>query len=243
MSNLSLDGKAWFLHPVGITNFTKDYNITVSFIEKVTGKVGTWFNGKGAGKKFGNEFKLKNPNIYQLDKEFFVSLMNNSLEEYNIIGEYHKAHFLAQCFHESASFESTLEFASGNGYDPDRHPDAIKNGNTTIGDGPKYKGRGLIQLTWKNNYREYSSYKEIDFVSNPELLAQNMKYAIDVSCWFWRYRGGIYKKYNARGDINILIDNEKNNVALVTKAINGGKNGLDHRIEIFEAIKKEWGLE
>lgn len=136
-----------------------------------------------------------------------------------------------------------MEFASGNNYEPDKHEDAIKYGNTEKGDGPKYKGRGLIQLTWKNNYRKFSTYKGIDFVSNPDLIAQNMNYSIEVSCWFWRFNGGIYKKYNANGDINILIDNEKNNVTLVTTAVNGGKNGLEKRINIFNKIKKEWDLE
>ncbi|OCG46049.1 hypothetical protein A9G35_05960 [Gilliamella sp. Choc5-1] len=70
-----------------------------------------------------------------------------------------------------------------------------------------------------------------------------MKYSIDVSCWFWSFNGGIYKKYNANGDINILIDNEKDNVTLVTKAVNGGRSGLEHRISIFNKIKEEWELE
>ena len=66
--------------------------------------------------------------------------------------------------------------------------------------------------------------------------------AIDASCWFWRNIGGRYKKYNAKGDINVLIENEKNNVELVTLAVNGGYNGLAERKKVFTAIKKEWGL-
>lgn len=57
------------------------------------------------------------------------------------------------------------------------------------------------------------------------------------------FNGGVHKKYNAKGDINILIDNEKNNVELVTLAVNGGQNGLPERQTYFESIKKEWGLE
>ncbi|WP_392561014.1 glycoside hydrolase family 19 protein [Orbus sturtevantii] len=244
LSNLSADGKAWYLHPVGMEGFVigEDYLITVELIEKITGKTGNWFNGKGSDKKFQEMFKATHPNVYQLDKENFVSLFNSCLQKYNITSPYHKAHFLSQCFHESANFESTLEFASGRGYDPGRHKNAIKHGNTEIGDGPKYRGRGLIQLTWKNNYKDYSLFKNIDFVSNPDLISQNMEYAIDVSCWFWRCHGGLYKKYNAKGDINILIDNEKNNVKLVTLAVNGGENGLQHRMNLFNAIKREWEL-
>ncbi|GAB83031.1 hypothetical protein [Shimwellia blattae] len=70
-----------------------------------------------------------------------------------------------------------------------------------------------------------------------------MSYAIKASCWFWRNNGGINKKYGAKGDINILIDNEKNNIELITLAVNGGRNGLAERQQYFDAIKKEWGLE
>ncbi|WP_141670737.1 glycoside hydrolase family 19 protein [Gilliamella sp. Choc3-5] len=243
-ATLSADGKAWFIHPVQIISIVnKKYQITTDFLEKVMNKTEKWFNGKGGGKTFEENFILNYPDIYQIDKTLFVSLLNSSLKKFNITTPYQKAHFLAQCFHESAGFESTLEFSSGINYEPDVHKDAIKNGNTKKGDGPKYKGRGLIQLTWKNNYIKFSKYEGVDFVANPDLIAQNMKYSIDVSCWFWRFNGDIYKKYNANGDINILIDNEKDNVTLVTKAVNGGRNGLEHRIRIFNKIKEEWELE
>lgn len=96
--------------------FNKKYQITIDFLEKVTGKIGKWFNGKGGGKNFEENFMLTCPNVYQIDKYIFVSFLNKMLIEYNIITPYQKAHFLAQCFHESAEFESTLEFASGNNY-------------------------------------------------------------------------------------------------------------------------------
>ncbi|MWN91335.1 hypothetical protein GQ597_11570, partial [Gilliamella sp. Pra-s65] len=176
-ATLSADGKAWFIHPVQIMSIVNEkYQITTDFLEKVMNKTGKWFNGKGGGKTFEENFRLNYPDVYQIDKTLFVSLLNNSLKKFNIITPYQKAHFLAQCFHESAGFESTLEFSSGNNYEPGVHKDAIKNGNTKKGDGPKYKGRGLIQLTWKNNYSKFSNYEGVDFVANPDLIAQNMKY-------------------------------------------------------------------
>lgn len=66
--------------------------------------------------------------------------------------------------------------------------------------------------------------------------------AIDASCWYWRNNGGVYVKYGAKGDINVLIDNDRDNVSLVTLAVNGGDNGLPEREELFHLIKKEWGL-
>ncbi len=53
-----------------------------------------------------------------------------------------------------------------------------------------------------------------------------MSNAIEASCWFWRNNGGIHRKYDAKGDINVLIDKEKNNVELITLAVNGG--GMDY---------------
>lgn len=71
-----------------------------------------------------------------------------------------------------------------------------------------------------------------------------MSNSIKASCWFWLNNGGIYNKYDAKGDINILlIDNEKNNVELVTLAVNGVGHGLSERQSYFNVIKKEWGLE
>ncbi len=230
------------IHPVAlVANFTRSEScaITVGFLEKILGKTGDWFTGKGGTASFQLHFPEKYPNIYKYDKERFVSLLNSKMKSYNIIDCYQKAHFLSQCFHESARFETTIEFASGDGYNPGVHQGAIKNGNTTMGDGPKYKGKGPIQLTWKNTYKMYSMYRGIDFVSNPDLVASDMENAIDASCWFWRHKGGITKKYGANGDINILIEHENNNVAMITLAVNGGHNGLPERQALFDKIKNE----
>ena len=208
----------------------------------MTGKSGSWFTGKGGGRDFVKKFQEICPGIYKYDKYEFVSQLNCALERYGIITAYQQAHFVSQCFHESAAFETTVEFASGTQYDPGKHASAIRNGNTKIGDGPKYRGKGLIQLTWKNNYSSYSDYRGVDFVNAPNLIAESMYNAIDVSCWYWRYKGAVSRRYNAQGDINILIDYEPNNVRLVTLAVNGGDNGLHERVQIFESIRKEWGL-
>jgi predicted chitinase len=241
---LPADGQVYHIHPVGLAGRfqASERRITVELLERVTGKSGNWFTGRGGGRAFVREFEEKYPRIYKYDKHRFVVELNDALERYEIITPYQQAHFIAQCFHESAAFETAVEFAAGTQYDPGRHSGAIVNGNTEIGDGPKYKGRGLIQLTWKNNYVAYSSYRGVDFVSVPNMLAENMFDAIDVSCWYWRHNGAVSRRHNAQGDINVLVDNEPGNVRLVTLAVNGGDNGLHERVEVYEAIRKEWGL-
>lgn len=243
------DPVVYHIHPIGlIHNFSGTKapgccEITVELIEKVFNKAGTWFNGKGGGKAFEERFKTNYPDVYQFDKGEFVKLLNEALARWEINECYQKAHFLSQCYHECARFETTIEFASGAGYEPGVHRDARANGNTEVGDGPKYRGRGLIQLTWKNNYRAYGNAVGTDFVSDSEAIARSMYNSIDCSCWYWRKHGTIQKKHDAKGDINKLIAAEKNNVTLITLAVNGGDNGLHERQENFDKIKKEWKLE
>lgn len=239
--------KMWFIHPAGMMGLIQerndaDYLITVELIETVLGHQKKWFTGKSGGKLFASKFRDDYIDVYEYDKELFVSSLNDKLDKYGIVGPYHKAHFLSQCLHESSNLDTTLEFGSGRNYDPDQHKDAIANGNENMGDGPKYKGRGLLQLTWKKNYKRFSLYSGVDCVENPDLIASNMLNSIEASCWFWRHNGGVYKKFNARGDINILVDNEKNNVRLISLAVNGGENGLAERENYFSRIKSIWGL-
>lgn len=239
--------KMWFIHPAGMMGLIQerndaDYLITVELIETVLGHQKKWFTGKSGGKLFASKFRDDYIDVYEYDKELFVSSLNDKLDKYGIVGPYHKAHFLSQCLHESSNLDTTLEFGSGRNYDPDQHKDAIANGNENMGDGPKYKGRGLLQLTWKKNYKRFSLYSGVDCVENPDLIASNMLNSIEASCWFWRHNGGVYKKFNAHGDINILVDNEKNNVRLISLAVNGGENGLAERENYFSRIKSIWGL-
>lgn len=81
-----------------------------------------------------------------------------------------------------------------------------------------------------------------NFVSAPNMLAENMLAAINVSCWYWRHNGAVSKRHSTQGDINVLVDNDSGNVRLVTLAVNEGDNGLHERVEVYEAIRKEWGL-
>lgn len=97
------------------------------------------------------------------------------------------------------------------------------NGNETSGDGYKYRGRGFIQLTGRNNYTLLSKSTQIDFVNNPDLLLEE-KYAMLAACWFWKTNN-----INQYADID-NIDN-------VRKKVNGGIIGLNECKKIYSQLK------
>jgi len=127
-----------------------------------------------------------------------------------------RAHFLAQCDHESGGFIYKQELASGAAYEG-----RSDLGNTQPGDGVRYKGRGYIQLTGRANYRKYGPTAGADFENNPTIVASN--YYADTACMFW--------KTNRLG--NKCDDDTTTTIKLITKRINGGFNGLDDRIRKF----------
>jgi putative chitinase len=121
-----------------------------------------------------------------------------------------QAHFLAQLGHESGELRYTQELASGTAYEGRKDL-----GNTQPGDGMRFKGRGLIQLTGRANYTAFSKACGQDLLTHPELLAET-PLAVDVAVWFWAQHG-----------LNALAD--KDDVVRITKRINGGTNGLADR--------------
>jgi len=92
-----------------------------------------------------------------------------------------QAHFLAQLGHESGSLRYTAELASGAAYEG-----RTDLGNTQPGDGPRFKGRGLIQITGRINYTNYGNDRGQDYTTglNPNLLATDPNIAADCSGWF-----------------------------------------------------------
>jgi putative chitinase len=137
-----------------------------------------------------------------------------------------QAHFLAQLGHESMSFVYSEELASGEAYEGREDL-----GNTQPGDGQRFKGRGLIQLTGRSNYEAYGEDKGRDFTSenNPSLIATDPGLAVDVSCWFWNNH-----------NLNSLADAD--NVMGITHIINGGYNGIDDRKAYLRRAKFFLGL-
>lgn len=141
----------------------------------------------------------------------FIQPLNDCMDEFQITTPARRAAFLAQIAHESVSLQYTLEIASGDAYE--RRADL---GNTQPGDGPRYRGRGLIQLTGRANMVACGNALHLDLVNHPELL-ETPPVAARSAGWFWQTRG-----------LNELADADK--FGSICKKINGGYNGLDDRI-------------
>ena len=122
-------------------------------------------------------------------------------QRFGITSKLQVAAFLAQTGHESGAYRYLEEIASGDAYEG-----RADLGNTQPGDGRRYKGRGWIQLTGRNNYRRAGADLGMDLEGNPEQVAQPRVAGL-VSGWFWR-------KGSARGDLNELARNGPNPIAL-----------------------------
>lgn len=142
-----------------------------------------------------------------------------AMQKYEIITTRRQAAFLAQLAHESGSFRYVRELASGEAYEGRKDL-----GNTEPGDGVRFKGRGLIQITGRNNYKDVSEELSYDFISRPEQLELPGP-ATYSAAWFWWSR-----HLNRLADIDAF---EK-----ITRRINGGINGMEDRLKHWEAAKK-----
>lgn len=143
----------------------------------------------------------------------FFDLMQGKMKARGIDTARRQAHFLAQVGHESGELRYTEELASGDAYEG-----RADLGNTQPGDGPRFKGRGLIQLTGRANYKAYGDALGIDLVSgeNPRRVGADPELAVDVACWFWQSNG-----LNAPAD--------QDDIERITRSVNGGLNGFADR--------------
>lgn len=136
-----------------------------------------------------------------------------------------RAHFLAQVGHECGELRYTEEIASGAAYEGRKDL-----GNTQKGDGCRFKGRGLIQITGRANYTAYGKARGGNFVEGdaPSRIAAEAALAVDAAVWFWQTH-----KLNEPAD--------EDDVVAITKRVNGGTNGLEDRKRILSRAK--WFLD
>lgn len=153
----------------------------------------------------------------------FVDALNDAMDEFSISENVEReSAFIAQLAHESGGFHYVRELASGEAYEG-----RADLGNTEAGDGVRYKGRGLIQITGRANYAACSTALfgyPTKLLNEPELLEQPV-YACRSATWFWQTHG-----------LNELAD--QGDFLRITKRINGGTNGYQDRCAYFDRAKE-----
>ena len=154
----------------------------------------------------------------------FVEPLNQAMREFNISTPARQAAFVAQIAHESGEFKYVRELASGAAYDTGRLAANLGNTLQADGDGQRYKGRGLIQITGRSNYRQCGLALGLDLLNNPELLELPIN-AARSAAWFWSAHG-----------LNQIAD--AGDFKRITKVINGGYNGLADRQSYWARAKK-----
>jgi len=152
----------------------------------------------------------------------FAPALNTAMQHYQIVGVKRVAAFIAQTGHESGQLRWVREIWGPT--DAQRGYEGRKDlGNTLAGDGRKYCGRGLIQITGRANYAACGEALGLDLINHPELL-ELPQHAAMSAAWFWKQKG-----------LNDLADRDQFNT--ITRRINGGLNGLADRIALWEKAR------
>lgn len=151
--------------------------------------------------------------------DVFLAPLNAAMAEFDINTLARQASFIAQVGHESGQLRYVREIASGAAYEGRKDL-----GNTQPGDGMRFRGRGLVQVTGRSNYTAAMMALDIDCVEHPELLELPIN-ACRSAGWFWKTHG-----------LNELAD--AGDQVKVTRRINGGVNGLADRLALFEVAKR-----
>jgi len=157
----------------------------------------------------------------------FIPYLISGMEKAEINTPARISHFISQVAHESGNFVYVKEIW-GPTPTQTRYEGRKDLGNTQAGDGKRFAGRGLIQVTGRFNYSALSTYLFGDnrLLQNPELLEQP-EYAVMSAIWFW-----------SKNNLNKIADagTDKATCEKVTRRINGGINGLEDRWKKFQAI-------
>ena len=154
----------------------------------------------------------------------FISALNAAMSHHQINTPERIAAFLAQIGHESGQLLYVRELGSDqylSKYDTGALAARLGNTPEADGDGQKYRGRGLIQITGRRNYLACSQglFGDDRLLQQPQLLEQP-QWACESAAWFWQSNG-----------LNELAD--RGQFTSITRRINGGLNGLDERLRLW----------
>lgn len=193
------------------------------------------------------------------DPAGWAPVLSAAMQHYEINTPARIASFLAQTGHESGQFNRLVE--SLNYTTPQRlmkvwpkrfpseaiaapyvkneerlanyvYANRLGNGDTRSGDGYKYRGRGLIQVTGRSNYAACAKALGLDLLNDPGLLTQP-QYAALSAAWFWNSRG-----LNALAD-DRTGDDDLEDFTVITRSINGGTQGLKERLALLNALERQ----
>lgn len=153
----------------------------------------------------------------------FVPLLNAAMGHYQIVGTKRVAAFIAQIGHESGQLKYVKEIWGPTAAQA-KYEGRKDLGNTVAGDGSKYRGRGLIQITGRANYMACGEALGIDLIKQPELL-EKPQHACMSAAWFWTTKG-----------LNTLADADQ--FDRITRRINGGQNGAADRQALYARALK-----
>jgi predicted chitinase len=167
------------------------------------------------------------PNLKADKRAAFFPFLTGAMAEFAINTPARQAAFLAQLAHESAEFRF-MEEIWGPTPAQKRYEGRRDLGNTQPGDGFRYKGRGPIQVTGRANYKRYGDLLGIDLVGSPQLAA-TPEVGFRIAGLYWRTNG-----------INAMADRQ--DIVAVTRAINGGTNGLDDRKKYYDRARRVLGV-
>lgn len=243
---LSADGDFGPATEAAVIKFQKENGLTA---DGIVGS-GTW------GKLFEVSVESEDLNISKLKghiPDAVYEQIEDTCKKFNIITNLRLAHFLAQCAHESGNFRAVSENLNysadglkkifGRYFPGDlansyaRNPEKIAsrvyggrmgNGDESTKEGWKFRGRGYIQLTGKNNYTKFGKSINEDITSNPDVVAT--KYPLASAAFFFN-SNNLWSTCDQGSSDDV--------VKSVTKRVNGGYNGLDDRIKHF---KEYWNL-
>ena len=154
---------------------------------------------------------------------FFVPVLNTAMNRYQIVGTKRVAAFIAQIGHESGQLKYVKEIWGPTAAQA-RYEGRKDLGNTVAGDGSKYRGRGLIQITGRANYMACGEGLGLDLIKQPELL-EKPQHACMSAAWFWATEG--LSKLADAGQFD-----------KITQRINGGQNGAADRQALYARALK-----
>ena len=157
----------------------------------------------------------------------FVPVLNTAMVHYQIVGTKRMAAFIAQIGHESGQFRFVRELGSDqylSKYDTGSLAKRLGNTPEADGDGQKYRGRGLIQITGRANYMTCGEALALDLLNQPELL-EKPQHACMSAAWYWASKG-----------LNTLAD--AGQFDKITQRINGGQNGAADRQALYARALK-----